>query len=98
LDLSRIRLATHLANALLIHDANACAVTAQNASGEIDTSFFRGREFRNGALQFDATTVAEEALFQNPGATGRAGSPADWLSTLGTFHDRKLLGDWIVGV
>lgn len=86
-----MRFAAHFADALLVDNANARAVTTENSFGEIDTLRFRERALRSRALQFDTTAVAKETLWQNPGATGRANSPADRLSTMGTFHNRKLL-------
>lgn len=83
--------AAHFANALFVHDADAGAVTAEEALGEINAFLCDRRKLGRRVLQFDAAPVAEETFFQNFGTARRANSPTEWLSTMGAFHDGKLL-------
>jgi hypothetical protein len=83
--------ATHFANALLVNDADAGAVPAEDAFGDINTFLFERRKLGSIVLQFDAAPVAEETFFQNFRAARRANSPTEWLSAMGAFHDGKLL-------
>jgi hypothetical protein len=87
-----IRFSADLADPLLIHDANAVAVTAENPKAEIGIFLFlRKRGFRDGRRQFIATMMAINTLVQYNGTTGRAISPPKYLVTVRTFHEKFLL-------
>jgi hypothetical protein len=87
-----IRFSADLTDPLLIYDANAVAITAENPKAEIGLFLFlRKGGFRDLRRQFFATMMAINTFIQYDGTTGRAISPPKYLVTVRTFHEKFLL-------